>query len=425
MRAKQDIKQARRLGIVIGVIIALIGVVLIISPFKMLKKQQPQPADEPLWFVHFDKNNISTFGSKQLENRLKTLLINTKLNNSKLSILHIGDSHIQADVFTGQTRKLLASWLNDKQFTRGFTFPYQLYGSNPPDDFKAEWKGDWQRVTDSSNIGISGVSVATSSVDGEISISIAKNGENEQLFDEVRIFFSADSPQTVPYPLIKHELTHRDSCSVTYNLLESNASITIAKPNNTNANLTIHGIDLINSKAKLTYHAVGLNGASISTFQKSGLFSQHLTSINPNIVIISLGTNDSYTTNFNAKLFRKNYELLISQINKALPNALIMLSTAGDHLFEKEHHNPNIEKANREIVQTAKKLECGVWDFYTVMGGKGSIELWAERGLCAPDRLHLNRKGYKLQASLFFDALIALTNDNNHVLATKLEYTNE
>ena len=198
MRAKQDIKQARRLGIVIGVIIALIGVVLIISPFKMLKKQQPQPADEPLWFVHFDKNNISTFGSKQLENRLKTLLINTKLNNSKLSILHIGDSHIQADVFTGQTRKLLASWLNDKQFTRGFTFPYQLYGSNPPDDFKAEWKGDWQRVTDSSNIGISGVSVATSSVDGEISISIAKNGENEQLFDEVRIFFSADSPQTVP-----------------------------------------------------------------------------------------------------------------------------------------------------------------------------------------------------------------------------------
>ena len=425
MQTKHAIKKARKLGVVIGVIIAIIGIVLIFWPFEKLKKTQQQPTDEPLWFVRFDQNSISTYGAKNLNNRLNTLLTRAKQSEGKLSILHIGDSHIQADVFTGETRKLLGSWLNDKQFTRGFTFPYQLYGSNPPDDFKADSKGSWQRVTDCSNIGISGVSIATNSIDGEISISVTKNQENEQRFDRVRIFFNSDSPSIVPLPTNKHELIHRDLCSVTYNLLEPNSSITIVKSNNTDDELTIHGIDLINSKAKFSYHAVGLNGASVKTFQKSGLFSQHLTSINPDIVVLSLGTNDSYTTNFDAKLFRKNYESLVNQIGKALPNAIIMLSTAGDHLFEKEHHNPNIEKANREIISTAKKFGCGVWDFNHVMGGKGSIELWSENGLCAPDKLHLNRKGYRLQASLFFDALIGLTNENKDVLATKSENANE
>jgi len=425
VQAKNSIKQARIIGIFIGIIVALVGVVLILSPFDMLKKTQQRKTDEPLWFVRLDQNSISTYGAKNLESNLKTLLTDAKENNSKLSIMHIGDSHIQADFFTGHTRKLLASWLNDKKFTRGFTFPYQLYGSNPPDDLKAEWKGDWQRVTDSANIGISGVAVTTSSPNGEISISVTKVDENEQLFDNAKIFFSSNSQNIIPHPTEKHKLIHRDAWSVTYKLHQPCSSITVAKPNSTNDTLTIHGINLVNSQAKLNYHAAGLNGASVKTFLKMGLFTQHLTSINPNIVIISLGTNDAYTKNFNTKQFRKDYEVLISQIDKALPDAAIILSTAGDHLFEKEHHNPNIEKANHQIVSAAKKYDCAVWDFYSVMGGKGSIELWAEDGLCAPDKLHLNRKGYKLQASLFFDALMGLTNDNRNVLTTKLEHTNE
>jgi lysophospholipase L1-like esterase len=46
------------------------------------------------------------------------------------------------------------------------------------------------------------------------------------------------------------------------------------------------------------------------------------------------------------------------------------------------------------------------------MGGDGSINLWAEKGLCAPDMLHLNRKGYRLKGALLFDALSKLDNDN-------------
>ena len=425
MQAKHNIKRARILGIAIGTTIALIAAILMLWPFGMQKEPEQHETGEQLWFLHLEKNSISTYGATKLENRLKTLLTYAKKGNGKLSVLHIGDSHIQADFFTGQTRKLLASWLNDTQATRGFTFPYQVYGSNPPDDFKASWKGDWQRVTDSSNTGISGVSVATNSADGEISISVTKVDENEQLFDEATIFFNANSPQVVPYPTEKHELIHNDAWSVTYKLHKPCSTITITKPKNTNDTLVIHGINLINSKAKLNYHAAGLNGASVKTFLKTGLFTQHLTSINPNIVVVSLGTNDSYTKRFNAWLFRKNYELLITQINKALPDAIILLSTAGDHLFNKERQNPNIEKANHQIMTIAKKFDCGVWDFYSVMGGKGSIKHWADNGLCAADMLHLNRKGYKLQASLFFDALIGLSNEKANVSANKTEHANE
>jgi len=54
-------------------------------------------------------------------------------------------------------------------------------------------------------------------------------------------------------------------------------------------------------------------------------------------------------------------------------------------------------------------MDCGVWDFFTIMGGEGSIEKWFEMGLTAPDKLHLNRKGYRLKGALLFDALVKLT----------------
>ncbi|HNS29150.1 MAG TPA: hypothetical protein PKL52_01330, partial [Tenuifilaceae bacterium] len=103
--------------------------------------------------------------------------------------------------------------------------------------------------------------------------------------------------------------------------------------------LSIFGFDLQNSRAKLIYHAVGLNGANVRTHLRSRNFGHGLSHLNPQVVIVSLGTNDAYSDAFNVRAFGSNLLLLISKIQQVLPHALVILTTPGDHLINREKPN--------------------------------------------------------------------------------------
>jgi len=60
----------------------------------------------------------------------------------------------------------------------------------------------------------------------------------------------------------------------------------------------------------------------------------------------------------------------------------------------------------REWIDLAGELDCGVWDFYSVMGGLNSIWVWNRFGLANRDHIHFTRKGYELQGDLFFNAFL-------------------
>ena len=104
---------------------------------------------------------------------------------------------------------------------------------------------------------------------------------------------------------------------------------------------------------------------------------------------------------------------------------MLILTTPGDHLINRIQQNESIEVAQRVIREVAQAEGCGVWDFFEVMGGAGSIEYWAEKGLCAPDMLHLNRKGYRLKGALLFEALTKLDNGNPILIDQKQLSINE
>src|SRR5689334_10476240 len=66
-----------------------------------------------------------------------------KLNGSgTVSIVHIGDSHIQADFMTAVVRNGLQDFFGNAG--RGLVFPYQLAQSNSPDDIYSSSSIGWQ-----------------------------------------------------------------------------------------------------------------------------------------------------------------------------------------------------------------------------------------------------------------------------------------
>jgi lysophospholipase L1-like esterase len=387
---------------------------LSILPKKISMLSQRVHANEPLWFINFKSNEIQYAPTIRYSERFSDLVKKVRTAGQQITILHIGDSHVQADVFTGETRKLMASWLNDNNCARGFTFPHQIVGSNNPDDYSVTWKGQWKRVINSPRVGIFGVTAQSADWGSEFSIKLSNKADRSQYFDRVRIFFDAEDTQIFPFVRDEGTLVHRDMTSATYKLIAPTNSVTIGNSISRSAQtaLNLHGIELTNSKSKLLYHAIGVNGASVNTFLQSEYFEQQTHKINPQVVIVSLGTNDVYNPAFCQVTFKKNLKKLIAKIRSACPNSMIILTTPGDHLINKAIKNTAIAIAQLAIQDVAHAEGCGVWDFFKVMGGDGSINLWAEKGLCAPDMLHLNRKGYRLKGALLFDALSKLDNDN-------------
>lgn len=416
----------RVVAITLVIVIGLLILGIIFFDKRMSKKEERIITIESPSFINKEANKIQFSNTLKAEKEFFNLIAKARSGQGQLRILHIGDSHVQADFFTGETRKLLSGWLMDNNISRGFTFPYPIIGSNNPDDYIVTWQGCWVRDTNIRNAGLAGLAITTGDRVSELTVKLTPE-DNHQVFDRVKIFFESDDKGICPFTKDAMLISKsNNSNTFTFNKPSSEITIGIDWGNSVRCgNLRLFGIELINSQAKVVYNAAGVNGASVTTFLKSHSIFEQIADTNPQIVIISLGTNDAYNPSFCPTQFRDNLRTLVKKILAVMPKAIVVLSTPGDHLVNRETPNPSIELARENIFEVANELNCGVWDFYATMGGAGSIEQWAQNGLCAPDKLHLNRKGYKLKGGLLFDAFVKLAGDKTVLVTTKQPSPNE
>jgi lysophospholipase L1-like esterase len=192
--------------------------------------------------------------------------------------------------------------------------------------------------------------------------------------------------------------------------LEDSISIQIKQAQN--SQFELYGIFLEDTMSQINYHTIGVNGATAQSYLQCDYFSSHLRLINPDLVIISLGTNEAYDSDFRKTEHEYILKDLIYQIRDVSPNTAIVLITANDHLINREYTNPNIQEVNDNILKVCKELNLSYWDFYTIMGGEKSILNWYEKGLSGEDKLHFKRSGYEIQGELFVNALIKMIERN-------------
>ncbi|NJK85240.1 MAG: hypothetical protein HC906_04005 [Bacteroidales bacterium] len=177
--------------------------------------------------------------------------------------------------------------------------------------------------------------------------------------------------------------------------------------------IELQGFVFENDLPGITYSAIGVNGAKIESFLKCQHFGAQLHALKPHLIILSFGTNDGYTSHFNSEKFIANYLSLISLIQNAAPEAAIIITVPNDSYYRRRYPNRNNETIKNAIFELAGERNFGVWDFYSVMGGFDSSELWYRSGLMNHDRIHFNKAGYKIKGDLFFAALIQLWEELN------------
>jgi lysophospholipase L1-like esterase len=337
--------------------------------------------------------------------------------NSKISIVHLGDSHIQPDIFSGEVRKRLQE-LKGKGGI-GLVFPLSVAKTYTSFDYKSSSTGKWaaSRSLESYpklTLGVFGAAIKTK--DQNASFTITFKDALPDNYRRLKIFckrerqcfdFSVESggKSTFVYSEPAYGL-EVPFVEVDLPAFGNSVTIKLSKKNPYQSEFEFYGMSLeSNSASGLVYHCAGIGGARFNAPLHQKLLAKQLPELKPDLVILDYGTNDFlYDDVIKSELYSEIIAV-IDSVRKAAPEASILLTTAQDMYYKNRNVNSSVQFSEM-IRKIAKQKNCAFYDWFWISGGLRSITKWAEAGIAQKDRIHLNIPGYRIKGKLFADAII-------------------
>ena len=367
-------------------------------------------------FIKMEENRIENSPfldpvfQKMWEQRVKT--------GQKISIVHIGDSHILGDFLTRFVRERLQKEFGNAG--RGLIFPYRQAGTNGPSDYVFEGKGGWSAndLNTAKNdvpVGVAGFSVASTNADGSLRLILRTDSSDIGRLSKLTIFH----PNTET--AFDFEITDNDHPEAekampvidgdwftSYYFDNPTGELTIKNLRKSpgQKSCRIDGICIENELSGIIYHAIGVNGARIEHFTNAKFFSKQVADLNPDLIIISLGTNEGQNDDLSENDIKKQVVELVEKLRESCGSPAFLLTTPADSYLRGKGFNPHMARISRGIVAAAKESGAGYWDLFEVTGGQNSSQKWRNAGLFTRDSVHYTREGYQVQGKLFFQAMM-------------------
>ncbi len=403
----------------------------------------PSPFDLPAYsFIRYNTNEFELVQGNPRYDALFAKFDNLiRTGDNQIKIVHLGGSHIQADVYTHRIRQELQSFYPGVLGSRGFFFPYSVAHTNSPSNLWITYSGEWQSCKNTQalpafTMGLSGITSVLTSPAGSLTIVARYDSLRQYDFNRIKIFCNAAEtgivPEVNPENTVKQVTLNKLGEFVQYDLTgyTDTLSIRISQTDSTGKPFQLYGISLENDDPGVVYNAIGVNGAKLESYLRCGLFVQQLKTLDPDWVIVSIGTNEGNTRQFDPEAYRYEYIKLLDSIRLAAPRTAILLTVPNDSYLFKRYSNPNTACIREIIFEIARSYHCGVWDFYTIMGGLNSSRIWYDHGLMNKDHIHFNKQGYLLKGDLFYNAFLKSWDEHLsepqpllHTLLPQLEYS--
>lgn len=374
-------------------------------------------------FLNREQNRLIMPTDSSAFNRLfETMAKMTAYGTGYLHILHLGDSHIQADVFSGELRKQFLKFVPGSQAGRGIVFPYKVAHTNGPNDYKVTYNGLWvwgrniQR-NGTMSLGLSGIAVSTNQPSATITIDLSDKKQEHQKFSSVRLYYKPDSCSYEPFCVANAALVSRKNnpligvCDFRFAGDADSLQVYFKQTDSLQSEFQLDAIRLRSDEEGITYSSVGINGADLTAWLRCNRLERQLKDEHYDLIVVSLGTNDSYMKFFDTTAFAQNFNELIDIIQRACPRAAVLLTTPADNYRKRKYSNQNPVIAGEVMRSLAKQRNAAVWDLFTVMGGQHSMLDWQKNGLSAGDKIHFSNAGYRLQGDLLFEAIVKSFDD--------------
>ena len=382
-------------------------------------------------FINNEVNRIQLNGDNW--SALKKALKSPKSwTEGKFQLVQIGDSHIQPDLMTAQVRRRMQEkWGNGG---RGLIPAFNLAKTNEPTDYMLKSSTrvkDHSRLLSRSwttDIGLTGVAVRFDTAYTELYIKAKVAGDQ---FTRVTLLHAPkggyETASVGGEILFAKELS---PWAQQFQPKQRTDTVTLGVP----CPSDFYGAILANDKRGVMVHSIGNNGATYSSYCKVADFGEQLKVLQPQLVIISLGTNEAFG---NITGMENYITRLIADIRKHNPTARFLLTTpmecqkrvsrqvaqqvkvGGGKRKKKARYktvyktvtsyaaNEKVNQVRQLILDYGRRHKIATWDLYQVAGGQGASSKWVAAGLMNPnDHLHQLEAGYELQGMLLADALL-------------------
>jgi len=355
-------------------------------------------------------------GSQFLSEAMSKLSSVRKSPEEKFVVVHFGDSHIQGDNFSGAIRRNLQAAFGDGG--EGVLFPYSLCKSFGPATLTSASTGTWTWATvlknpDKVNVGVTGYTLISKDSNATLSFTILSDnpiangadvavwygGENSLLVGNIGNGLKLENDTTNYGNDLRRAIIHnyRPGTKMTFHLRKANRK--------SGFDFHFYGLSSGNN-AGLEYNRCGVVGATFLQLISQEEFTiRHLKALKPDLLFFSYGSNESYNTGLDMKLYASQVSYFIVRLKREFPGINIVITSP-----------PDTRSANRFPVNTqpivdslraiCERQECAFWDLHGIMGGNESIYFWLNNSLARKDKLHFTRAGYELQGDLFSQALL-------------------
>lgn len=393
----------------------------------------------------------------------------------KVNIVHIGDSHIQADLFTGVIRKALQDKFGNAGL--GFSFPYNLAKTNGSYYVRYSSNESWNSYrniypVNGAPVGLSGIGLTTRAKDFAIEINVKDPAyefntlkivtpQKQNLFDVATssktIVLESNVPKKINHKIKKGEaisiIADKYNVSVAEikraNGLKNNniragkvlriptnemqkksikrsefipLSLTeqanafsytseeaIKKiyllPNKKASQFALNGLVFGKNAPGVVYSSIGVNGAKFSDYNKYPLFFEQVPVLQPDLLVVSLGTNETFDK-MEMAAYMSQLNQFIENIRQKNPDVEILVMTPPPSLLYRRSLNTYAADYAKEINVQAEMRNHASWDLFSIFGGLYGVNKNYRQGLMAGDKVHYSKAGYEKQGTLFTEALL-------------------
>ncbi len=382
------------------------------------------PIDTSYSFIKYDSSHLLQYGdSAQMRRFAEKWYSVLTTGQGRVNIMHIGASHVQGGTFPHRMRLNFLRPLQAAISGRGMVFPYSAaLKCNNPYDYKVSRSRPLvltRCVYKEPEVGLGLCGIAVTAADEPADIGVMLNEPELDFATDRIVVLGVARGGVVPLVTLRDDdgdtvVVKPAECDTllrrySFELPQEVDSFHVVLPCTVGQSFALTGIYLDNGLPGVSYHSIGVNGATVSDYlAKCPYLTRDLELIKPDLVIFGIGINDASGTNFDTVVFQRRYVQLCDSIRKVNPDCAFVFVTNSDSFRRVKRHytvNPNGELAREAFLRIAQKTGGAVWDQFTVMGGLNSMDQWYSSDLAQRDRIHFTRKGYAMLGDLLSNAI--------------------
>lgn len=389
------------------------GLVLCVLAF-IPNENSAQTNPYSLSFVDYTKNYISySKDSSSMMNFFKKIDELKTGQRNKVTVVQYGGSHVQAG-FWGD--KLIGNFQAMKNFEGGglFAFPFKLAHTNSPSYYKTFTDGSWKRYRCAlakemcENLGMAGIAVVTN--DSANTFGIKLTNPHHKKFNVIKVYHNFNTSFDLKLADIgmqsaRMDVKEKGFTAFAFETYIDSVSFRLLRLDTLRKDFMLYGFSLENTNPGFYYAGFGVNGAASGSYLRCNLLETQLETLKPDLVVFSLGVNDTQGKDFSKEEYISHYDSLIAMVRKASPDCAILMTTTTDNYIRRKTSNKRPIKAEEAMYDLMEHHHAAVWDLYALMGGYKSMAKWYKAGLAARDKVHFSARGYGIVGQLMFDAI--------------------